>query len=118
MTATAAKVDAGFTDNTELSIDKDGKPHLKRQKKAPKPENMKAFQEEIRVRMPERHLLDILKYTNHWAGYTRHFGPPSGSDPKLSNAAMRYIFAVFGNGCFLGDSQTARLVLLRSTGKP
>src|SRR5271169_7238771 len=62
----------------------------------------------IRERMPERHLLDILKHAEHWARYTRHFGPPSGSDPKLAHAVRRYVFAVFGYGCNLGPSQTAR----------
>ena len=107
-TAVAANVDAGFPANSELTIDADGTPHLKKLKKASKPENLKAFQDEVKSRMPERHLLDILKYANHWTGYTRHFGPPSGSDPKLSDANMRYIFAVYGNGCLMGDSQTAR----------
>ena len=108
LTKTSARIDASFPDNSALWIDENGTPHLRRQEKAPKPENLKIFQDELRARMPERHLLDILKYANHWAGYTRHFGPPSGSDPKLSDAEMRYIFAVFGNGCLLGDSQTAR----------
>ncbi len=58
--------------------------------------------------MPERHLLDVLKHVHHWAPYTRHFGPPSGSDPKLKDAARRYLFTVFGFGCNLGASQTAR----------
>ncbi|MEO1610427.1 MAG: Tn3 family transposase [Pseudomonadota bacterium] len=104
----ARSVDTGFADNTELAIDSDGRPHLKRQAKAPKPENLKAFQDEVRARMPERHLLDILNNTNHWAEYTRHFGPPSGSDPKLSNPTLRYLFTLFGYGCFLGPSQTER----------
>ena len=58
--------------------------------------------------MPERHLLDILKHAEHWARYTRHFGPPSGSDPKLAQAVRRYMFTVFGYGCNLGPGQTAR----------
>lgn len=49
----------------------------------------------MHARMPERHLLDILKHAEHWARYTRHFGPPSGSDPKLAQAAQRYLFTVF-----------------------
>ena len=64
--------------------------------------------QEIRARMPERHLLDILKYAEHWSRYTRHFGPPSGSDPKLVQAVQRYVFTVFGYGCNLGPGQTAR----------
>ena len=39
---------------------------------------------------------------------TRHFGPPSGSDPKLAQAVQRYLFTVFGYGCNLGPNQTAR----------
>ena len=58
--------------------------------------------------MPERHLLDILKHAEHWSRYTRHFGPPSGSDPKLAQAVRRYLFTVFGYGCNLGPGQTAR----------
>ena len=46
--------------------------------------------------MPERHLLDVLKNVHHGIRYTRHFGPPSGADPKLSDAVSRYIFTVFG----------------------
>jgi len=104
----AANVDASFPDNAELTLGEDGNPHLKRQKKAPPPEDLKAFQEEVRARMPEHHLLDILNHTNHWAQYTRHFGPPSGSNPKLSESTMRYLFTLFGYGCFLGPSQTER----------
>ena len=58
--------------------------------------------------MPERHLLDILKNAEHWTRYTRHFVPPSGADPKISQALRRYVFTVFGYGCNLGPTQTAR----------
>ncbi len=104
----AENVDADFPDNEELTLGEDGKPRLKRQKKAPPPENLKAFQDAVRARMPEHHLLDILNHTNHWTQYTRHFGPPSGSDPKLSESTTRYLFTLFGYGCFLGPSQTER----------
>ena len=58
--------------------------------------------------MGERHLLDILKNGTCWTSYTRHFGPPSGANPKLSNAEQRYVLTVFGYGCNLGPGQTAR----------
>jgi TnpA family transposase len=104
----AAEVDAGFPDNTELSIDANGTPHLKQLNAASPPAGLAEFEQEIRARMPERHLLDILKHAEHWSRYTRHFGPPSGSDPKLAQAVRRYLFAVFGYGCNLGPYQTAR----------
>lgn len=108
LTKVAAEVDAGFPTNSELSIDADGTPHLKQMAATSQPDGLVEFELEIRARMPERHLLDILKHAEHWAHYTRHFGPPSGSDPKIANAVRRYLFAVFGYGCNLGPYQTAR----------
>jgi len=108
LTALAAEVDAGFPANSELTIDTDGVPHLKKQPAGTQPENLAAFEAEVHVRMPERHLLDILKYGACWTRYTRHFGPPSGIDAKLARAEQRYILTVFGYGCNLGPSQTAR----------
>jgi hypothetical protein len=106
--ATAAEVDAGFSANSELSIDADGVPHLKKQPAGTLPGGLAAFETEVHARMPERHLLDILKYGACWTRYIRHFGPPSGTDSKLARAEQRYILTVFGYGCNLGPGQTAR----------
>ena len=57
---------------------------------------------------PQRNLLDIVTNAQHWVNFARHFGPPSGSDPKLREAAARYITTVFGYGSNMGPSQTAR----------
>lgn len=108
LTRFAEQVDADFPDNSELTIDADGIPHLKRQVAQLVPDGFHAFEEAVRARMPERHLLDVLKRTHHWSPFTRHFGPLSGSDPKLTEATQRYLFAVFGYGCNLGAGQTAR----------
>jgi TnpA family transposase len=108
LTQAARQVDTGFPENSQLTIDSDGVPHLKRQKATPLPEGLLSFESMVHERMPERHLLDILKHTHHWAGYTRHFGPPSGSDPKLADATKRYLFTIFGYGCNLGANQTAQ----------
>ena len=104
----ARTVDAGFPDNSALRIDPDGTPHLIRQAAQPLPQGLQAFEQAIRERMPERHLLDVLKHVQHWSSFTRHFGPLSGSDPKLEDATKRYLFTVFGIGCNLGVNQTAR----------
>ena len=101
-------VDATFPNNSELTIDADGTPHLKRLKARQTPEDLQAFAALVQARMPERHLLDVLRNVHHWSAYTRHFGPSSGSDNKLSDATRRYLIAVFGYGCNLGPSQTAR----------
>ncbi len=113
----AQQVDEGFPENSDLSFDNDGKPHLKRVTKQPLPEGTKALREVIKERMPERHLLDILKHVHYWVNYTAHFGPPSGSEPKLADAVSRYLMTIFGYGCDLGPAQLARhargLVTLR-----
>lgn len=117
LTNLAQQVDEGFPENSDLSFDKDGKPHLKRIVKQPLPEGTKALREAIKERMPERHLLDILKHVHYWINYTAHFGPPSGSEPKLADAVSRYLMTLFGYGCDLGPAQLARhargLVTLR-----
>jgi TnpA family transposase len=108
LTEAASSVDAHFPANAELTIDADGVPHLKQLAAKKPPEGLAAFDREIQARMPERHLLDILKYGACWTSYIRHFGPLSGADPKLMRAEQRYIITVFGYGCNLGPAQTAR----------
>lgn len=104
----AEKADRNFPDNSELSIDSDGIPHLKQRAKPPEPAKLKRFKKTVYSQMPERHLLDILKNVQYWTQYHKNFGPSSGSSPKLQNPACSYLFAVFGFGCNLGASQTAR----------
>lgn len=104
----AQRTDNQFPKNTDLSIDDQGNAHLKRSKSAPKPEYLDSFQQNIRRRMPDRDLLDILKNVQHWTNYTRHFTPPSGTETKMSDAVTRYIYTVFGYGCNLGAAQTAK----------
>jgi TnpA family transposase len=108
LAAVADALDAGFPDNSALSIDPDGTPHLRQLPKATPPAGLDAFETALRAQMPERHLLDVLKRAEHWSRFTRHFGPPSGADPKLARPRPRYLFTVFGYGCNLGPSQTAR----------
>lgn len=91
-----------------LGFDENRKPHLKRMKAAPVPFGLDEFKETVHQQMPEHHLLDMLKNVEHWVNYTRHFTPPSGSDPKMTDAVSNYMFTVFGYGCNLGPAQTAR----------
>src|SRR5262249_22162350 len=41
-------------------------------------------------------------------GWTRHFGPASGSDPKLRDALGRFVATAFCDGTYLGPAQLAR----------
>jgi TnpA family transposase len=60
--------------------------------------------------MPAVEILDALVDTEHWLNWTRHFGPLSGLDAKLSKPRERYLLTVFCYGCNLGPVQTARSV--------
>ena len=106
----AQKVDEAQIDDGDLYFDSDGKPHLRRLPKNETPEEATQLQEEMQTRLPERHLLDILHHVHRWVPFTRHFGPPSGSDPKLRDPVDRYLKNVFGYGCNLGPAQIARHV--------
>jgi TnpA family transposase len=108
LAALANQIDQQFPENSEFTIDPDGTPHLKRQPATSKASNEQSFKDDVYSRMPGRHLLDVLKCVQHWTNYSKHFRPPSGSDTKISESATRYLFTVFGYGCNLGASQTAR----------
>ena len=80
----------------------------------PMPDGLDEFKETVHQQMPEHHLLDMLKNVEHWVNYTarkalrpssqshraRHFTPPSGSDPKMTDAVSHYMFTVFGYAPF------------------
>lgn len=107
LTRVAATVDAGYPANTDLILD-GGRPILKRRAGKDRRASALALESAILDRMPERGLLEILTRTAYRIGWTRHFGPASGSDPKLRDALGRYV---------LPPSATARCsVPLRSPG--
>lgn len=105
---TARAVDARFPDDGQLRLNKEGELVLKRLRQRPAPPGTAQLKRAIRERMPQRNLLDVLAFAEHWVHYTRHFGPLSGSDPKLADPLARYIMTVFSYGCNLGPVQAAR----------
>lgn len=104
----ARNVDDDLTLDSNLYFDANGKSHLRRVFSPKPPPQLAEIRATLRERMPERHLLDILSNTHYWTPYTCHFGPPSGSDPKLIEPIARYLLTIFGYGCNLGASQLAR----------
>ena len=104
----AATVDAGQTTNSDLYFDKDGRPHLRKLSSLQDPDDAQSIQDEMRRRMPQRHVLDMLHNVHQWVPYTRHFHAPSGADPRMSDAETRYILTLFSYGCNIGPVQTAR----------
>ncbi len=108
LTDTAKYVDEGYPDNRQVVINEQGEPVLKRPPKHQPSLTAQALEAAILERFPERNLLDILRNVDYWTNFSRHFGPLSGSDPKLERATERYILTTFTYGCNLGPTQAAR----------
>jgi len=108
LTQVAQTVDKICKDGTQLTINEAGEPVLKRLAASQPPEGAQALEAAILQRLPERSVLDVLCNVEHWLHWVRHFGPVSGSEPKIDNPTERYILTVFGYGCNLGPNQTAR----------
>ncbi|MGH3846183.1 MAG: Tn3 family transposase, partial [Pseudonocardiaceae bacterium] len=104
----AARVDAGYPANADLVIDAGGVPVLKVRKSKERRASARVLEQAIRDRMPQRPLLDIITGTAHRLGWHRHFGPSSGSDPKISDPLGRYSVMAFTYGANLGPYQMAR----------
>ena len=105
---TANQVDAGYPDNRQVVINDQGEPVLKRPPRHELSPSAKAVMAAVEERLSERNLIDILRNVDYWTNFTRHFGPLSGSDPKLERATERYLLTTFAYGCNLGPTQAAR----------
>ncbi len=104
----AAHLDAGYLDNADLVIDEGGVPTLKRRRGKGTDAEAERLAAEIERRMPERSLLSIVARTAHWLTWYRHFGPASGSDPKIKDKLGRYSLAVFTGGINIGPYEAAK----------
>lgn len=108
LSAKAEEIDKSYPKNSALTIDEKGELILKKGEKQISPATAKKLEAAIVERMPERNLLDILSHIQFYTRYMRHFGPMSGSDPKLSQPVERYLLTLFTYGCNLGPAQAAR----------
>lgn len=104
----AIDIDKNYINNENISINEKGEVVLNRPKAKLISKNAIDLQNAICECLPERDVIEILCNVEHWLNWTRHFGPLSGSDPKLENAVERYITLAFGYGCNLGPTETSR----------
>lgn len=109
LAATAQNLDDSFPSKRQhVTIGRNGEPVLRRTVAKEIPASALALQQTLIGHMPNRNLLDVLANIEHWTHFTRHFGPLSGSDPKIRHAAERYLLTIFAMGCNLGPTQAAR----------
>lgn len=107
LTEEVQATDQAFPDNADLRIEK-GEPILRRPERVPLLSGLREFELTIAERLEPSSVLEVLRDTDHWLHWTRFFGPISGHDAKLDDAPSRYLATVFGYGCHLGPTQTAR----------
>lgn len=109
LSSTADQVDKEFPGHDgDVAISAGGEPTLRKVTAREIPASAIALQASIESRTTPRNLLDIIANIDHWTGFTRHFGPISGDEPKLRNARERYLLTTFAMGCNLGPTQAAR----------
>lgn len=101
-------VDINYPKNSELVITDKGEAILKRRKSTADTSSIKKFKKQLEMYMPERNIMEILCNIEHWLNFTRHFGPLSGSEPKIDNAKEIYILLTFGYGSNMGPTQTSK----------
>ena len=105
----ARNADEGYPANEYLRIEK-GEVMLKRLRRTPDPAGERQFKRLLKDRMTPVGILEVLIDTEHWLGWTQHYGPISGHDPKLDNPRDRYIVTTFCYGFDFGPTQTCRSI--------
>jgi len=104
---TAEAIDQAFPANEHVEIVA-GEPVVKRLRARDATDGTAFLERLLKARMVPAGVLDALADTEHWLGWTRHFGPVSGFEAKLDRPRERYLATAFCYGCGLGPSQAAR----------
>ncbi len=104
---TADATDQAFPKNEHVEIVA-GEPVVKRLRAREAVDRTAFLERLLKARMVPAGVLDALADTEHWLGWTRHFGPVSGFEAKLDRPRERYLATAFCYGCGLGPSQAAR----------
>ena len=105
-----------------LSKRKDGEWTLQRYTKRQPSPQFAALEASVQQHLPEsgpehpasgvlrghRGLIEILVNADALTRFTEHFGPPTGTAPKIHNARERHLITTFAYGTGLGPTQVAR----------
>jgi len=108
LTQTATEIDDGFPENRAVDLNEFGIPVLRRSVSREPKASARSLEAALLQRLPERNVIDVLCNVAHWTSWNRHFGPLSGSDPKIDAPGSRYILTTFTYGCNLGPAQASR----------
>jgi TnpA family transposase len=103
----ADRCDAAFPENGHARIEQ-GRLILSKHQKKKTPEDYPFLDQQLKIRMKQTGLLDILIQTERWLGLSRHFHHFSGADSRIAEYPARLVSTLFCYGCFLGPAETAR----------
>jgi TnpA family transposase len=103
------QVDKMYPDLKELVIDSSGIPSLKKRSIQKNIASI-TLRDEIKKRMPERNLLDIMCLAQNTSQWASCFSPVSGLKSKLTNQLGASIVTTFAYGSGMGPSETSRHV--------
>jgi TnpA family transposase len=107
LTSLAEQVDRRLPDG-QVTISDTGEIRLKRMPTQRPSKAIRELDAAVAQKLKPRSVLEILKNAHYYANWTRHFGPLSGSEAKVSETVARYITLAFCYGGNLGPAQTAR----------
>ena len=103
----ARRVDRTYPQNGQLYINAKGEFALKRLRAKKSPAGASELLKTLKLRMPERTIMDALRNVQHWTEWSRHWGLRSGKE-MLEDPVMTYIMTAFTFGCNLEAAQAAR----------
>lgn len=104
----AKNLDDNYPNIKGFTIDPEGHPVLSKPKAKTLNKTTNWLKHQIKMRIKDKHVLDVLCSTNHLTGWANHFHHVSGTAGKMSNAIEKYILTVFSSGTSLGPTQTVK----------
>lgn len=103
----ARKVDHDYPKNGQLHVNEKGEFALKRIRAKKPPLGAKELLKALKLRMPERTIMEVLRNVQNWTEWSRHWGLRSGKE-MLDDPVMTYVISAFTFGCNLEAAQAAR----------
>jgi len=106
--STAKQLDDDCPNVKGFTIDNKGNPILSKPKAKSKNNTTSWLKTQIKMRIKEKHILDVLCSTNHLTGWANNFGHVSGVAGRIDNSIEKYILATFSAATGLGPTQTVK----------
>ena len=101
--------DAGFPENEYVRIE-NGQLIITPSTTEKQRKGYDFLDEQLKARMEQIGILDVLAHTEKWLNLSGDFGQLSGYESRMDNYPERFISTLFCYGCNVGPSETARSI--------